>query len=212
MKALAGIDLARGFPIILMIKHPRVTRSTLESTNGLLYRLEYSLQVPQVRTKVQVNALIIAVNRLDKSFSRSPVDVHRLSKLHAHKFTLKDGATIYILHTLSALFSLPSHCLCLNPYSTARTLVTSSRTSPIQFSSSSLDSLFNLQSDPLRFLPSSAALIWFFCPPVLRLFANAFGHQNCFGVFTQILLSCAAPWLHTASHPQHTARQGPRAA
>ncbi|KAG2359666.1 hypothetical protein BDR07DRAFT_1414548 [Suillus spraguei] len=39
-----------------------------------------------------------------------------------------------------------------------------------------------------------AALLWLFRPPTLRVFAKAFGYQNCIGVFAQIVLPCAAPW------------------
>ncbi|KAG1764893.1 hypothetical protein EV702DRAFT_1051216 [Suillus placidus] len=50
--------------------------------------------------RTAVNALVAAVNRLDKSLS--PLDT--VTKLRAHKFTLKDS--IYVLHILSALFWL----------------------------------------------------------------------------------------------------------
>ncbi|OJA18251.1 hypothetical protein AZE42_11070 [Rhizopogon vesiculosus] len=38
-----------------------------------------------------------------------------------------------------------------------------------------------------------AAFFWLFRPPTLRVSTQAFGYQNCTGVFTHIILPCAAP-------------------
>lgn len=195
--------------------------------------------------RATINALIAAVNRLDKSFS--PADT--LSKLRTYKFTLKDS--IYILHLLSALFWLTLMQVPPFPYKLAIPILyaialfipfTSQFFLPAtpvfswvlmfysnQFLSAdhrpavhvvllpTLESVLygaNISDiltrfthpilDIIAWLPYGvihytfplvlAALLWLFRPPALPVFAQAFGYQNCIGVFTQIVLPCAAPW------------------
>jgi len=195
--------------------------------------------------RTTINALIAAVNRLDKSLS--PADT--ISKFRAHTFTFKDS--IYVLHLLSALFWLTLMEVPPFPYKLAIPVLyaiallipfTSQFFVPatpvfswvIMFYSNQFLSadyrpavhvvlLPTLESvlyganisdiltrfthpilDIIAWLPYGvihytfplilAAFLWLFRPPALRVFAQAFGYQNCIGVFTQIVLPCAAPW------------------
>ncbi|KAG2110446.1 hypothetical protein BD769DRAFT_1674606 [Suillus cothurnatus] len=122
---------------------------------------------------------------LDKSFS--PLDT--LSKLRAQKFTL--SASIYILHLLSALFWLTLMQVPPFPYKLAI---------PVLYAIALLipfTSQFFVPATPVfscHFPIVPAALLWLFRPPTPRIFAKAFGYQNCIGVFTQIIHLGAAPW------------------
>ncbi|KAG1771568.1 hypothetical protein EV702DRAFT_1048921 [Suillus placidus] len=79
-----------------------------------------------------------------------------------------------------------------------------------RFTYSVLD--ITLRSHPLYLPPHSGRIPWLFRPPASRIFAKAFGCQNCIGIFTQIIRPCAAPWYETIYNLTPTAYGTPGSA